>query len=405
MTASIQSMPRETVSGEQAVTRAAALAADFATRAAEHDRTAAFPFENFTALREANLLNLTVPAEFGGDGLGLATACRVIQQIAAGDAATALVLSMQYIFHAGLARRRRWPESVYAAVCRESVNGIALLNALRVEPELGTPSRGGLPATTAVRVPEGWRLTGHKIYATGSPILRYFLVWARTAEEPLRVGTFLLPREAPGWRIVETWDHLGMRATGSHDIILDDAPIPHDHAVDVRPPSEWGAPDPLVGAWNGLVLAALYHGVAGAARDWLLHYLHERVPANLGAPLASLPRFQSTVGEIEALLFSGERLLHGLAAEIDAGDNAAAACASLAKYVVTNNAVRAVDLALGLIGNPGLSRSNPLERFHRDVLCSRIHSPQDDSILLSTGQAALNAAKPATTPAAATARG
>jgi alkylation response protein AidB-like acyl-CoA dehydrogenase len=388
------STQHETLDSEQAIARAAALAADFAERAAEHDRTASFPFENFAALREANLLNLTVPVEFGGAGLGLATACRVVQQIAAGDAATALVLSMQYIFHAGLARRRTWPEAVYATVCRESVNGIALMNALRVEPELGTPSRGGLPATTATRTSEGWRLTGHKIYATGSPILRYFLVWAHTAEEPLRVGTFLLPREAPGWRIVETWDHLGMRATGSHDIILDGALIPHDHAVDVRPPSEWGAPDPLVGAWNGLVLAALYHGVAGAARDWLLRYLHERVPANFGAPLASLPRFQSTVGEIEALLFGSERLLHGLATEIDAGDGAAAARASLAKYVVTNNAVRAVDLALGLIGNPGLARSNPLERFHRDVLCSRIHSPQDDSILLATGQAALNAAKP-----------
>jgi alkylation response protein AidB-like acyl-CoA dehydrogenase len=374
---------------EEAVARAAALSEEFATRAAEHDRAASFPFENFAALRDAGLLNLTVPTEFGGAGLGLAAACRVIERIAAGDAATALVLSMQYIFHAGLARRRAWPAALYAAVCRESVNGIALMNALRVEPELGTPSRGGLPATTATWTPEGWRLSGHKIYATGSPILRYFLVWARTVEEPARVGTFLLPREAPGWRIVETWDHLGMRATGSHDIILDGALIPHDHAVDVRPPAEWGATDPAAGAWNALVLASLYHGVAVAARDWLLHYLHERVPANLGAPLASLPRFQSTVGEIEALLFSGERLLHGLAAEVDAGDLAAAARASLAKYVVTNNAVRAVDLALGLVGNPGLSRTHPLERHHRDVLCSRIHTPQDDTILQMTGKAAL----------------
>jgi len=374
---------------EEAVGRATALAADFAGRAAEHDRQASFPFENFEALRAAGLLNLSVPREYGGSELGLAAACRVVQQIAAGDAATALVLSMQYIFHAGLARRRAWPEAVYAAVCRESANGIALINALRVEPELGTPSRGGMPATTASRTRDGWKLSGHKIYATGSPILRYFLVWARTDEEPARVGTFLLPREAPGWRLVETWDHLGMRATGSHDIILEDALIPLDHAVDVRLPFDWGAPDPLVGAWNGLVLAALYHGVATAARDWLTRYLHERVPANLGAPLASLPRFQSTVGEIEALLFTSEHLLHGLAAEIDAGDSAAAARASLAKYVVTNNAVRAVDMALGLVGNPGLSRTNPLERHHRDVLCSRIHSPQDDTVLLMTGKAAL----------------
>ena len=61
----------------------------------------------------------------------------------------------------------------------------------------------------------------------------------------------------------------------------------------------------------------------------------------------------------------------------------------MAKYVATNNAVKAVDIALSLIGNPGLSRTNPLERHHRDVLCGRIHMPQDDMILLTTGKKAL----------------
>ena len=141
--------------------------------------------------------------------------------------------------------------------------------------------------------------------------------------------------------------------------------------------------------WNALVLTALYHGVAVAARDWLLGYLHERVPANLGAPLATLPRFQYAVGEIQALLYTNERLIYGLTAEIDAGNVGASSQASLVKYVATNNAVRAVDIALSLIGNPGLSRSHPLERHHRDVLCSRIHTPQDDMVLLTAGKTAL----------------
>src|SRR5436190_9754293 len=80
--------------------RAASVAADFATRAAQHDRDGSFPFENFGRLREADLLNLTVPEEFGGDGQGLGTACRVIERIAMGDASTALVLAMHYLHHA-----------------------------------------------------------------------------------------------------------------------------------------------------------------------------------------------------------------------------------------------------------------------------------------------------------------
>lgn len=379
---------------EEFIARAAALGVEFAARAAEHDRAASFPFENFAALRDAGLLNLSVPAEFGGAGLGLETACRVLDQLARGDAATALVLSMQYLAHASLRNHRRWPAAVYRAVCAESVAGIALINMLRVEPELGTPSRGGLPRTTATWTPAGWRLSGHKIYATGCPILRYFLVWARTADDPVRVGNFLVPRETPGWRMVETWDHLGMRATGSHDVIFDELLLPHALAVDVRPPADWLTGDPTTAAWNALLIAALYHGVAAAARDWLTGYLHERTPANLGAPLASLPRFQTTVGEIAALLYTNERLISGLAADVDAGDVVAAGQASLVKSVTTNNAVRAVDLALGLVGNPGLSRRLPLERYHRDVLCSRIHSPQDDSILLNTGKAVLDQARP-----------
>ncbi|MGH2585689.1 MAG: acyl-CoA dehydrogenase family protein [Dehalococcoidia bacterium] len=375
--------------------RAAALAADFATRAAEHDRDASFPFENFRALLDAGLLGLTVPVEYGGQGAGLTFTCRVVEQIARGDASTALVFAMQVIYHATFARGGRWPVQLRERVCREAVEEGALINVMRVEPELGTPARGGLPATAATRTQRGWRLSGRKIYATGSPILRYFLVWARTAPEdgeaPL-VGYFLVPRDRPGVSIVETWDHMGMRATGSHDLVLENVELPEDYALELRPPTNWAPPDPALAGWNTLVLTALYHGIACAARDWLVRYLHERVPTNLGAPLATLPRFQSAVGEMEALLYTGDRLIYGLTAEIDAGNVQASRKASLVKYVATTNAIRAVDIALGLIGNPGLSRTHPLERYHRDVLCSRIHTPQDDMITLNAGKAALEMA-------------
>lgn len=136
-----------------------ALAKDFATRAGAHDKEGSFPFENFTALHEAKLLSLTIPHELGGEGLGLSTICRVIEGIARGDASTALVLTMHYLQHANAARSRRWHPEVYKRLCRESIQGIALINAARVEPELGTPARGGLPATIAERTTEGWRLT------------------------------------------------------------------------------------------------------------------------------------------------------------------------------------------------------------------------------------------------------
>lgn len=371
--------------------RVEALAADFAQRAAAHDRDGSFPFENFEALHQAQLLNLTIPPEFGGQGLGYSTICRVLEKIASGDASTALVLAMHYLQHASAALTRRWHPEVYKQVCRESVEGIALINAARVEPELGTPARGGLPATIAQRTPEGWLLTGHKQYTTGSPILRYFVVWARTTDAETQVGNFLVPRDLPGVKIVETWDHLGMRATGSHDLILEDVFIPIDYALDVRPINAWSPSNPLILAGGSLVLSALYQGVATAARDWLLGYLNERSPSNLGASLATLPRFQTAVGEIEALLYANRKLIYGLAADMDNGeyDTPVDLQAQTVKYITTSNAIRAVEIGLELIGNPGLSRKNPIERHYRDVLCSRIHTPQNDVTCLTLGKRAL----------------
>ena len=73
-------------------------------------------------------------------------------------------------------------------LARESLDGVALVNVLRVEPELGTPSRGGSMATVARRTADGWRISGHKIYSTGLPILKWYSVWARTDETEPRHG-------------------------------------------------------------------------------------------------------------------------------------------------------------------------------------------------------------------------
>jgi alkylation response protein AidB-like acyl-CoA dehydrogenase len=372
-----------------------AMAAKFARRAADHDRDGSFPFENFDALHSAGLMNIVLPAARGGGDAGLITIARVVGAIAAGDASTALVLLMHYLQMASVLRSNRWPAHLREHVVQASIDGVALINTLRVEPELGTPARGGLPATTARRVAEGWRITGRKIYSTGSPALRYGLVWARTAdEEPTvagpMVGMFLMPVPSPGLRIEMTWDHLGMRASGSHDVVLEDVLIPADHAVDIRPPAEWLVRDPIQGIWSTVGVSALYDGVARAARDWLVSYLHTRKPANLGAALATLPRFQEAVGRIEAMLEANRILIEAVAAAADADPSAVPPTrASLVKMTVTDNSIAAVGLAMELVGNPGLSRTNPLERHHRDVLCSRVHTPQNDMIMLAAGRQAL----------------
>lgn len=369
--------------------RASQLAAEFAARAAEHDRDGSFPFENFVRLSEAGLLALTVPAALGGAGAGALDAARVINVLGKADPSTALVLSMHCIQHLVMARSTSWPGRLARKLARETVEGVALINALRVEPDLGSPSRGGLPATIARRTETGWRLSGRKIYSTGAPILKWYAVWAKTDEPTIRVGQFLVPAGLPGTRIVETWDHLGLRASGSHDVVFDDVVFPLDHEIDVRKPDDWRAPDFTQATVHAIFVAAIYDGVARAARDWLIEFLRNRVPSNLGASLATLPRAQEVVGGIEARLAVNARLIDSFAGDYDDGVELSASESNIIKMTVTHNAVAVVEDALSLTSNHGLTRANPLERHYRDVLCGRVHTPQDDATRVNAGRLAL----------------
>lgn len=391
------------------------LAPELAADAARNDVDGRFPHENLARLHRAGLIAQVVPREHGGAGATLAQASRIVAAVARADPATALVLTMTYLQHRALGRAdNRWPAQVRRAVFDSAVAHGALINALRVEPALGSPSRGGLPATIARRDGDGWRLSGHKLYSTGIPALRWLAVWARTDEPTPRVGVFLVPRDpdtdGDRIRVIESWNHLGLRASGSHEVVFDDVPLPADHAVDVRAPDAWVVSAATHAdadaqadqqAWMVALLGSLYDAVARASRDWLVEFATTRAPSGLGAPLATLPRVQEAVGEIEGWLHANRVLLDDHIARTDAGNAPSVTTSGLVKRTVTEQAIRTVEQALKLSGNHGLSRTNPLERHYRDVLCSRVHTPQDDAIAVAAGRAALDAATPGATNAAA----
>jgi len=364
-----------------------------AASAAQYDRSGAFPHENFAYLREARLVGLPAERILAGAALPLPQARKIIAAVARGEPSTALVLIMTYLFVLQAAQNPHWQPHVLRMVLEDIAANGTLANALRVEPELGTPVRGGLPKTTARRVEGGFRVSGRKLYSTGSPALYWMGVWGRTDDEEPLVGTFLVPADSPGILIEQTWDQLGLRASGSHDVIFDDVFIPEEYAVDIRPPAAWAAERaPELLAWMSVLLGTLYDAVARNARDWLVEFALTRAPANLGAPLSTLPRFQEALGEIDALLHVNQVLLDRISTA--PFETVTAIDSNFLKYTVTNNAIKVAEKALALTGNPGLARGNPLERHYRDALCGRVHSPQDDTILLTAGRAAFAAARP-----------
>lgn len=365
----------------------AALTAAFDADAAALDEASQFPYANLATLRRAGLLSLTVPRALGGHEASLAQTLKVVQAVARGEPSTALILVMQCLYHLRLQANPNWPPALKEHIARDAVERGALINSLRVEPELGSPSRGGLPGTIGTRDGDEWVLNGRKLYSTGSPGLTWFAVWGRTDEITPRVGAFLVHRDTPGIRFGEPWNHLGMRATGSHEVIFENVRLPLERAVDLQAPNDPGGLDPVTLVWMNTLIPSIYDAVAQAARAWFVQWARERVPSGLNAPLSSLDRFQQTMGRIDALLFENRLLLDAAAR----GAVTASETPTI-KYLVSKHAIDAVQLCLEASSNPGLSRYNPLERHYRNVLCARIHTPQDDSVLGALGRAAFAAA-------------
>lgn len=356
-----------------------------AEQAASLDASGEFPHHNIERLRQRGFLSLAVPRQYGGVGADLARLQQAIAAIAWGEPATALIVCMQYLHHLRLAENENWAEPLRQQVFQDAVERGGLINSLRVEPELGSPARGGLPKTVASRSAEGWRISGHKIYTTGIEGLNWLALWGRSDDSTPLVGTWLVPRDSDGITVVKSWDHAGMRATGSHEVILKNVQVSAENAVDVWSVDAPPAPDAeqfrLFANRHTALLTAIYDSVARAARDWLVAWLSARIPGNLGQPLSSLPRVQEKVGQIDGLLLVNRNLLEK-AAEL----GFSAIEANLAKVTITDNAIQAVNLALELTGNHGLSRQNPLERHYRNVLCGRVHTPQSDSAWLAAGK-------------------
>jgi alkylation response protein AidB-like acyl-CoA dehydrogenase len=386
--------PRQT----EFVALADRLAARIAPRAAAHDRENSFPFGSFRELHEAGYLALSVPTAYGGAGADPLEVARAQERLARGDGSTALAATMHLALIGRLAATRAWPEPVFARVCRDVVERGALINSVASEPDLGSPSRGALPSTTAVRTAGGWRLNGHKRWASLAPALGYLVVMATAVEEgkePVRAD-FLVPAGTPGVRIEETWDNLGMRGTGSHDVILEEVEVPADARL------EAGAASAGDGAgWGAFPTAAVYLGVATAARDVAVDFARERTPNGMSGPIAELQTAQHRVAEIELLLLQSRAVLWGAAERwIDRPEERPGMGWELAavKHLVTNHAIAVTDLALRVTGSAGLSRTMPLERYFRDVRAGLGHPPLDDAALTLIGKTALGLTGPAAAP-------
>lgn len=366
---------------QKLVQYASELAQQIDKTAGIYDESGEFPFEQFKILEDAGYFKLTVPKKYGGEEISLYEMLLVQEQLAKGDGSTALSVGWHLLTFLNVREAKTWPEPIFAELSRKAVKEGSLLNIINSERGRGNISRGSLPGTIAKKVPGGYIITGEKAFASLAPILKQFTIIAYIEEENL-TAEFLVTKNNQV-KVVNTWDAMGMRATGSHDIIFHDTFVPEEALLYKHRPNEINR-FLADGRVYSLEIPAVYLGVAGAARDYAIDFAKNTYSYSLENTIAHASHVQQKIGEIEILYQTARRTLYSIAAQVEqnpAIKDQLSEDVSIAKYVISNNAIDIVTKAMQVVGGRSLSKTSKLQRLFRDVQCSRFNPPADDVVI------------------------
>jgi len=373
--------------GATLVSRCEAHEATLSARADKYDREGRFPEENTTDLIHSGVMSATVPEEFGGLGVvALRDHAAGMNRLGRGDGSTAIATNM-HLWSAWMTARA-WRaarivgdthrEQALAAILREIASGQRIVAVLATE-------NGNFvlnPTTGAVRGDEGWYLSGSQAFATGSPVATHFAVRFRFRSDTgaWRIGGATIARDSPGVTMLDNWDALGMRGSGSHDVVLENCFIPDGAIMDG---GKWGELTPYymgVSISGVMGLVAVFLGIAEAARALVLQQIGSRGRGDR-------PAIQHLVAEMEVSLAAARAALersasiadrlfeaHPLSVPDDALRHVTAEFQGT-KHFVTRKAIEIVDHAMSLSGGAGFLSANPLSRLYRDVRAGPLMQP------------------------------
>lgn len=358
--------------------RAAAIGPAIAEHAARHDAEGTFVTEAYDALREAGLLKAGVPVELGGDGATVAELTALQRELAHHCGSTALASSMhQHVVAFTAWRYRRGLPGAEATLRRVADEGILLV------------STGGgdytHPRGEAVKVDGGYRVSGHKRFASqsGNGTVMATMFVHDDPEHGRRVLNLAVPIGAEGVTVAANWNTLGMRGTASNDIVVDDVFVPDERVLANRP---YGVVDPPLQVISEIafpIITGAYLGVAEAAYGAALA---------AAAGKAESPLVQRQIGRMEHRLRVASWALDGALAAV--GDDPTPAhdtylAVMMAKAEVAEAGIEVCDLAMDVAGGPAFFRGSVIERAYRDIRAIKFHPLTPEATLVETGRHAL----------------
>ena len=343
---------------------AEAAAPHLARRAEAADAGDRFVAENYALLRDAGLVEAGVPAALGGGGAGVADLAQALRTLGRACGSTALAFAMHT--HQVAIPAWRWSKRDVKAVepllRRVASERIVLLSAGGAD---WIPGSG-----RAERVEGGYRITARKPFTSGAPAGDLLMTGAVLEEDGARfVLHFAVPMKAAEVRIEETWRALGMRGTGSQDVVIDGLFVPEASVALRRPAGEWHPIFEITATIAFPLIYAAYLGVAESARDLAIGIAHRKAPG---------PHVLSLAGRMETALRAAQIAHAAMVAEAERDAPSAASVneVMMGKAIVAENVLRVGELALELSGGAGFYRASGVERRFRDLQGARLHPLQ-----------------------------
>ena len=368
------------------IARAAQLGRErFASRAAEFDREARFPVENYADLRDAGLLGICVPREHGGEGADFTTYVMVAAELGRHCGSTALSYNMhvsstlwagQIADALDMSDAQRGDHEANRA---RHFERIVKLGKVYSQPfsEGGAAAAGKAPwGTLARRVDGGYVVNGKKIFASLAGAADYYgvLCTVDTPGATQRDALYLaIAADAPGVSVVGDWDPLGMRGTVSRTLIFKDVFVP---SVERLMPEglyfQAASRFPHMFA----TLSPTYMGLAQAAYDFTVDYLRGEVPGTPPVLRRMYPTKQIAVADMRIKLEQTRALFLQTAREAQVDPDKDTRMRLLAAhYSVMENANDICRLAIRTCGGQAMLKSLPLERLYRDSRCGSLMLP------------------------------
>jgi alkylation response protein AidB-like acyl-CoA dehydrogenase len=337
----------------------------FAARASSYDESDRFVDENYRDLRAERILAALIPIELGGGGISYTEACELVRTVGHYCGSTALALSM----HMHLIAVSVW-NYIHGRPAEKLLRRAASEGLILVSTGAGDwlSSSGTLEPCEG-----GYRFTARKPFVSGCPA-GDLMITSGCYKHPTQgrlVFHFTVPMSAPGISIATDWKAMGMRASGSHTVVLDNVFVPEE-AVTLRRPS--GEYHPGVNVNVPIVLpliSAVYVGVAEAMAASVRTEAARKGDDGLRSLL---------VGEIQNELTIAQLALASLVARVQdfafepslSNTDAALIRKTLVAEAVTRLATKAMETS----GGDGYFRTSGLERMARDLAAARFHTLQ-----------------------------